>query len=367
MKHKSVLITGMSLLIITVFGVGYYTLESSKIETQNRINYSSKTSKSDLKKLSPKQKVEYQIKHLKLHNYTALIIKDNKIWISDSKGNTDTSEYLINSVQKSMTAALVAKEAENGKLQLSVKIGKWYPKMIGSNQITVRNLLMMTSGLATFENNLISEPFTSDQVDFNKHVANTYLINTNLNKWHYNSLNYIYLSGILEQVEHSSYEKIFDKYYTKPLKLKHTSFYWDGVKNKDFVLGNQYDNSEKRYIPVNVKNSTIAAHHMMGAGSVAMSNADLAKIIQYILSKKMLNDRSKVDLYKVANNGSYNGGFYNYDTYKSANGTGLGYYTFLRTDDNGKNIVMIQSNYTKKGQFKHYKNKIDKIWKLVQR
>lgn len=362
MKRKSVLIIVVSLLVATILGIGFYVEQSFKSETQVPTQSDSKSRK-EYKSLTPKQKVEYKIKHLGLKNYSVLIIKNNKIWISDSKGNEDTSEYLINSVQKLMTAALIAKEAQNGKLQLSDKIGKWYPKMIGGNQVTVRNLISMTSGLATFENNILTEPYSSDQSDLNKHVSNTYLINTSLNKWHYNSLNYIYLSGILEKVENSSYEKTFRKYYIQPLKLKHTNFYWDEIESKDFLLGNEYSRMNRKFAPVNVKKASVAAHHMMGAGSVTMSNLDLATTLRYILSKRMLNERSKVDLYKVTKKGGYNGGFYNYGTYKSANGTGLGYYTFLRTDNTGKNIVIIQSNYTKRGKFRHYKRQIDKIWK----
>lgn len=86
MKRKSVLIIVVSLLVATILGIGFYVEQSFKSETQVPTQSDSKSRK-EYKSLTPKQKVEYKIKHLGLKNYSVLIIKNNKIWISDSKGN----------------------------------------------------------------------------------------------------------------------------------------------------------------------------------------------------------------------------------------------------------------------------------------
>ena len=63
-----------------------------------------------------------------------------------TNNSTDTS-YLINSVQKSMTAAMVMREVQKGKLSLDYKLSKYYPNVDGADSVKISNLLDMTSGL----------------------------------------------------------------------------------------------------------------------------------------------------------------------------------------------------------------------------
>ena len=81
-------------------------------------------------------------------------IKDSVLVTSNMKpvlnyatnNSTDTS-YLINSVQKSMTAAMVMREVQKGKLSLKDKLSKYYPNVAGAQKVRISNLLDMTSGL----------------------------------------------------------------------------------------------------------------------------------------------------------------------------------------------------------------------------
>lgn len=369
-KGKNLKWIGTSLIVIAaILASAFYSFQDSNSPKANLIQKFMATEKNKNIKLNKKQEITKDIKNIGLHNYSALVVKGDKEWIELSKGNKPDSSYLINSVQKAMTAGMIASEAQRGKLNLSDKISKWYPNMAGSNVVTVRNLLTMTSGLESFEKNLERKPYTNDHADLKKDIANTYLIDTKLNKWVYNSLNYIYLSGILEKVDNESYEQIFNKTYVQPLELKHTDFYWNrtNFKSKQMLLKNGFvfSKANNLYMPMNPNQIVLSAHHMMGAGSIVMSNKDLAKTIRYILSSQFLNNRSHVDLYKTKKAGTYNGGFYNYKNYKSANGTANGYETFLRITNDGKNILIIQSNTVRKGTFKDIKCKVNKIWNTL--
>ena len=47
---------------------------------------------------------------------SALVIKDGIPWLNYATDNKTDTSYLINSVQKSMTATMVMREVEKGKL-----------------------------------------------------------------------------------------------------------------------------------------------------------------------------------------------------------------------------------------------------------
>ena len=89
-----------------------------------------------------------------------LVVKNGKTVYQTSRGysnfgnglsNEKNTAYEIDSVQKTLTAALVMKEVQKGKLSLTDKLSKFYPSIPGSNKITIRQMLDMTSGLVLSE------------------------------------------------------------------------------------------------------------------------------------------------------------------------------------------------------------------------
>ena len=54
--------------------------------------------------------------------------------------------YAIGSVSKQFTAAAVLLLQEDGKLSLDDKVAKWFPQLTRAKEISMRQLLSMTSG-----------------------------------------------------------------------------------------------------------------------------------------------------------------------------------------------------------------------------
>ena len=77
-----------------------------------------------------------------------LTIYKNKqrIWQCTTVGNAN-SAYLINSVQKELTAGMIMRAVSENKLSLDDKVNKFYPNIPNGQNISVLNLLEMTSGL----------------------------------------------------------------------------------------------------------------------------------------------------------------------------------------------------------------------------
>lgn len=300
---------------------------------------------------------------------SVLVTSHNKVLLKYATNNSADTSYLINSVQKSMTAAMVMQEVEKGKLNLNDSLSKFFPKMAGANSVKISNLLNMTSGLdLAAGQELGTRKYISDQANLRHVEQNTVFKAKKLGKWHYTAVNYVFLCGILSKLEHKSYETMFRKTYIQPLKLKQTEFLWSGrrkLQNSNWVPG--YEWYQGAYRRVAYQLAVKDAHDELGAGSIVMSNADLQKTISYILQGKLLTAQSRKILYQGLAPKYYNGGFYNLSQYKIANGAGEGYYTFLRSSKDGKDMIIIQANHTKKGKFNKVKTKMNNIMSIMMR
>lgn len=296
---------------------------------------------------------------------SVLVISKGKVLLDYASNNTTDTSYLINSVQKSMTAAMVMKLVQAGKLSLHERLAHFYPAIPGAKKITLENLLTMTAGLDLKPGaRLGRKHFVSDRDNLACNVKKTVFKPKMLGKWYYSSLNYVYLCGIMTLVTGQSYEQLFRATYVKPLQLKHTEFLWSKpgrIIASRLVPGMIYRGG--RYDVVKHKKALQAAHDELGAGSVVMSNHDLAKVMDYILAGGLLNKKSRQKLYQARPPAYYNGGFYNDANLglKTANGAGEGYYTFIRSTKTAKTMIIIQANKTRLGDFDRLKPEIDKI------
>ena len=280
-----------------------------------------------------------------------LTIYKNKqrIWQYTTVGNAN-SAYLINSVQKELTAGMIMRAVSENKLSLDDKVNKFYPNVPNGQNISVLNLLEMTSGL-DLAGPMGDAPYNNDDANAQKMIQGTHYNEQNFGKWDYQDLDYILLSHILEKVSSQSYETLFNDMYVYPLKLKHTDFVWadqQKLKEIDFLFNGQN-------IDLN------AMHGLLGAGSVAMSNDDLYKVSLDLLNGKLLSSQNKDIIYAPGNNTShYRGGLYTKNNHYESNGNGYGYCNFLRISKDGQNAVILQS--TDSSRYGDLSNSADKIY-----
>ncbi|CDI42955.1 serine hydrolase domain-containing protein [Lactobacillus helveticus] len=253
-------------------------------------------------------------------------------WQYTTAGDANSS-YLINSVQKELTAGLIMRAISENKFSLDDKVAKFYPNVPNAQNISVLNLLEMTSGLDP-TGPMGDAPYNNDDANAQKMIQDTHYNEQNFGKGDYQDLDYILLSHILEKVNGQSYETLFNDMYVYPLKLKHTDFVWadqQKLKEIDFLFNGQ-----------NVDMNAI--HGLLGAGSVAMSNDDLYKTSLDLLNGKLLSEQNKDIIYAPGNNAlHYRGGLYTKNNHYESNGNGYGYCNFLRISKDGKNAVVLQS------------------------
>jgi len=116
---------------------------------------------------------------------------------------TPARRYAIGSVSKQFTATAILLLAEEGKLSLDDKVARWFPRLTRAGEVTLRQLLSMTSGYQDYWPQdyvftAMQAPTTADAImqrwagqalDFDPGTA-----------WQYSNTNYVIAAAIVERV-----------------------------------------------------------------------------------------------------------------------------------------------------------------------
>ncbi|TDO23847.1 serine hydrolase domain-containing protein [Pedobacter duraquae] len=196
--------------------------------------------------------------------------------------NRDT-KYQIASVTKMVTAILIMKLIEDGKLTLTTKLADFYPEISNSKKITIKNLLGHTSGLGNFAIRdgaiWVIDKVTEQQIlDEIKKQGVSFEPNE---KVAYSNSAYILLRTIIERKYQQPYNKVVEQEITKPLHLKNFASVESHPSNifKSYKFsGNWTEIKDIEYTNV------------IGVGDIASTTKDLntliTKLFQYRILKK---------------------------------------------------------------------------------
>lgn len=153
--------------------------------------------------------------------------------LADRATNTPmtTDMYLrIGSVTKTFTGTLVLQLAQEGKLSVEDPIGKYFPDIPRGNDITIRMLLNMTSGIASysFDTAFQDEIFTDTSKQWNPDdlIAMGVALPRPFEpgaKFDYSNTNTLILGRLIEKVTGTSYADALKTHIFDPLHLTGTS------------------------------------------------------------------------------------------------------------------------------------------------
>jgi len=138
------------------------------------------------------------------------IVRDGKIVYEHAYGSarldprlaaTPQMRYSIGSISKQFTATALLMLAEEGPLSIDDKVGKWLPDLTRANDVTIRQLLSMTSGYQDFWPQdyvmpMMLQPVTAQEIlngwakkplDFEPGT-----------KWQYSNTNYV-IAGLIAE------------------------------------------------------------------------------------------------------------------------------------------------------------------------
>lgn len=204
--------------------------------------------------LSAQDSLKYKLNELlaayekvNLFDGTALVAKGGNILLnkgygfsrkSDKIKNTFDTKFQSYSVTKSITATLVLKLVEEGKLSLTDNISKFFPDFLKGGSITIEHLLSHTSGIYAY-NNDFSMPVDNETsiINFLKKTPLDFLPGTD---WKYSNTGYYLLGFIIQKVTGLSYTEAVEKFIFEPLQMKQSGFNYKNLIDSNKSTGYQY-------------------------------------------------------------------------------------------------------------------------------
>lgn len=190
--------------------------------------------------------------------------------------------YQIGSISKLFTATMLMQLVENGKLNLSDKLFKYYPEIPNAENITIETMLNHTSGLGDY----VGEEY---QWLFGKPVGNKVIIDKIKaegvefqpgEKIRYSNSGYYLLSRILEKISKKPYHQLLEKNITEKIGIKNTYSVLNNSKNvfKSFELENG------KWVQIKDFDFT----NCIGLGDIVSTTEDMSLFINALFNEKFI-------------------------------------------------------------------------------
>jgi D-alanyl-D-alanine carboxypeptidase len=203
----------------------------------------------------------------------------------------------VGSITKTFISALILDLEAKGKLSIQDKIGPYFPQYPRWKNITIKELLNMTSGIFNYMND---ESYSQDlNQNFQKDWDTNQLIELAYKHpddfiaghgWNYTNTSYLLLGQLIEKVTKKPLAKTLEDTFFHPLKMHHSYYYAEKYPNDVFSqLTPGYYNGKP------VKPSMVK-HIGAAAGGMVMTIDDLAVFINHllvikdVLPKKQFNE-----------------------------------------------------------------------------
>jgi CubicO group peptidase (beta-lactamase class C family) len=202
--------------------------------------------------------------------------------------------YAIGSVSKQFTAAAILLLAEEGKLSLDDRVARWFPRLTRADEVTLRQLLSMTSGYQDYWPQdyvftAMQSPTTADAIL--DRWAKQELDFAPGTSWQYSNTNYVIAAAVVERVAGMPFmdflrTRIFDR-------LGMTSV-------ADFNAGPLSPEDAGPYLRHAIGPLRPAPKEakgwLFGAGQLAMTSRDLATWDLSLINQSVLKPGSYRDL-----------------------------------------------------------------------
>ena len=221
--------------------------------------------------------------------------------IASHRPATTSMIYSIGSISKQFTAASILLLTEEGKLSLDDPVGRWLPDLTRANEVTIRQVLSMTSGYQDFWPQDYVMPSMMKPVspeEILKGWAEKPLDFEPGTKWQYSNTNYVAAGVILERLGGMSvldflHRRVFDPLGMKSVFDCDSSALPSGAPTRY----QRYGLGPTRPAPKEGKGWLFAA------GELAMTPSDLAKwdismIDQAILKPQSYGEMERAELLK---------------------------------------------------------------------
>ncbi|WP_191967834.1 serine hydrolase domain-containing protein [Rhizosphaericola mali] len=267
--------------------------------------------------------------HIKQFNGNALVAENKKVVYIKSIGFadfdtkkrlTENSQFPIASITKIFTSTAILQLKQKGRLRLDDPVKTYLPDF-PYTEITIRQLLSNTSGLAQYYNLFDTIMFQfPEKIITNRDIIPTFIqYKTPLQftpgeKWDYNNVNFCIAALIIEKITELSYQDYIKQNIFEPSNMKNSVVPINRkILQKNQVelysFPNRYSTTLKnvKTIPENFRID--GRSNFYGNGGIVSTSEDLYKFVQALFSGKLIDKEELNEAFTPAklNNGNLAG------------------------------------------------------------
>ena len=258
--------------------------------------------------------------------------------MADAEGKIKNDQdiiYPIASLQKSMTAVMIAQLISEDKLTYDTTIDKFYEDLDHAEEVTVRDLIDHTSGFVMPE--VASDSVLKTEQEQLENALKTSEYNGN-REFQYSNGNYSFLAGIIMKLDERSYEESLQTRILNPLHMKNT-YLWSNLP-KDAQLPKEYFyHEDKNYQTDTLVYSEELMSTLLGAGNVYATAEDVAIFETSLNNGVLLKDEEYLELFGIQHNDL----MVRTGNISSINGAG-GYSSYVYGDVTNQTVVVFLVN-----------------------
>jgi D-alanyl-D-alanine carboxypeptidase len=198
--------------------------------------------------------------------------------------------YAVGSVSKQFTAAAILLLQEDGRLSLDDRVAKWFPNLTRAPDVTIRQLLSMTSGYQDYwpqDYVFMDMQRPAPASEIMARWAGKALDFEPGSKWQYSNTNYVIAAAIVERVSGMKFMDFLRQRIFTPLKMTTVADFDSGTLGPDdaepllrHALG-PFRRAPKE-----------AAGWLFGAGQLAMTAHDLSLWNISMMNRSLLKPAS---------------------------------------------------------------------------
>jgi CubicO group peptidase (beta-lactamase class C family) len=203
---------------------------------------------------------------------------------SDQLLNTDSTKFPIASISKPITAILIIKLAEQGKLNVTDTIGEFFDANGKIGGITIHQLLTHTSGLKEFINE-------QKGMDITALIKSAGLNFDPGSDFEYCNSAYVVLKAIAEKATGETYTQLINQHVLLPAGMKASGILRTNILTK--IAQGYNDASQEHSVGFD-----FPPENVDGAGSVYSTVGDLYKLDSILATEALMSASAKEQMYK---------------------------------------------------------------------
>ena len=230
-----------------------------------------------------------------------------KLSESSNRNADGGTRYRIGSISKTYLSTIIHQLAAKGKLSLSTKLSKYYPKMPNAKAITIEQMLRHETGLANYIEaegfDLLKDQTQQEILSFIEDLKPT---GKPGQRFEYSNTNYFLLAKIIEQETGKTYREAVQQLILAPRRFVATKIADNEVlpnQNEASSFVFNYDTNTWTQVPAwSINNAT-------GAGDISATAADVASFFHDLMNGKIVEPRQVSKLVDTDSKGQGKGIF----------------------------------------------------------